>query len=160
MVVAPSTVEVVRSTGGWLFDLTLAGWDVAVLVPDHADSRPLQILGARTVDPSSATPLRDTGRWPEALAVDAELYAANAGVQELVRDALAQCVEVRLWDGDAPPDSPVGTATIQHRLSIAARAFKAQALEAAAEPVVAVEVMESFRGSLRPPLDVDPVPVA
>ena len=49
-VVAASVVDVVRFAGGWLFDRSMAGWDVTVLVADHPDDRPLQILGAQMLD--------------------------------------------------------------------------------------------------------------
>jgi len=44
-VVAADVVDVVKFAGGWLFDRAMAGWDVTVLVADHPNDRPLQILG-------------------------------------------------------------------------------------------------------------------
>ena len=160
VVVAPSTVDAIRAAGGWLFDLTLSGWDVGVLVPDHEDCRPLRILGARPIDPASAEPVPASGRWPDALAVDAGLFATNARTRELVWDAIAGGSKVRLWDNSAPPESPLATEAIHHRLSHAARAFKAQALAAADEPDIVVEVIESFRASVGPRPGVAPMPVA
>ena len=49
-VVASSVVDVVRFAGGWLFDRAMAGWDVTVLIADRPDDRPLQVLGAQTLD--------------------------------------------------------------------------------------------------------------
>ena len=49
-VVASSVLDVVRFAGGWLFDRSMAGWDVTVLLSERADDRPLQILGAQTMD--------------------------------------------------------------------------------------------------------------
>ena len=49
-VVAADVADVVKFAGGWLFDRAMAGWDVTVLVADHPDERPLQILGAQIVD--------------------------------------------------------------------------------------------------------------
>ena len=51
-VVASSVVDVVRFAGGWLFDRAMAGWDVTVLLTDRRPprDRPLQILGAQTLD--------------------------------------------------------------------------------------------------------------
>src|ERR1700740_2011308 len=49
-VVAADVADVVKFAGGWLFDRGLAGWDVPVLVADHPDERPLQILGVQIVD--------------------------------------------------------------------------------------------------------------
>ena len=45
-VVAADVADVVKFAGGWLFDRAMAGWDVTVLLVDHPDERPLQILGA------------------------------------------------------------------------------------------------------------------
>ncbi|HWF27336.1 MAG TPA: hypothetical protein VG327_02980, partial [Mycobacterium sp.] len=47
-VVAASTVDVVQSAGGWLYDRVMAGWEVTVLLPHSCDSRSLRILGVRT----------------------------------------------------------------------------------------------------------------
>jgi hypothetical protein len=44
-VVASSVVDVVKFAGGWVFDRSMAGRDVAVLLTDHPDDRPLHILG-------------------------------------------------------------------------------------------------------------------
>ncbi|MGA8547342.1 MAG: hypothetical protein WB785_19075, partial [Mycobacterium sp.] len=49
-VVAANVADVVRFAGGWLFDRAMAGWDVTVLLVDHPDERPLQILGAQILD--------------------------------------------------------------------------------------------------------------
>ncbi len=31
-VIAPSVIDAVQFTGGWLFDRVMAGWDVTVLI--------------------------------------------------------------------------------------------------------------------------------
>jgi hypothetical protein len=49
-VVAFDIAGVVRLIGGWLYDRRAAGWDVSVLAPQHTDTGPLQILGARAAD--------------------------------------------------------------------------------------------------------------
>lgn len=49
-VVANSVVDVVRSAGGWLYDRVAAGWEVTVLLPQHGDTRPLQILGVHALE--------------------------------------------------------------------------------------------------------------
>jgi hypothetical protein len=59
-VIASSLAEVVRYAGGWLFDQAMAGWDVAVLTADHADPRPLRILGARAYASAPADVSEDT----------------------------------------------------------------------------------------------------
>jgi hypothetical protein len=134
--------DAVRSAGGWLFDQVIAGWSGTVLTTDHADPRPLRILGAGAVDLESALGAPGWGLRPDAIAVDADLCESDPRVGRLVCAALADGVsDVRLW-GAGTGD---GSRLIQHRLSVAARAFKAQALAAAAaaDPI---EATEAFRG--------------
>jgi hypothetical protein len=65
--------EVVRCAGGWLFDQVMAGWDVTALTTDHADSRPLRILGARSVNLECGLPSLVRGPRPQAIALCASL---------------------------------------------------------------------------------------
>jgi hypothetical protein len=144
-VVAPSIVEVVRCAGGWLFDRVMAGWDVTVLVADDGDDRPLQILGAETADLETALVSGLAGPHPHALAVAAELYRRDERVRDGVRKALESGqTEVTLW-GETWPAELDRVGSVEHRLSVAARAFKAQALVAASAPVDHIELTEMFR---------------
>jgi hypothetical protein len=147
-IVAPSIIEVVRCAGGWVFDRVMAGWDVTVLVADSSDDRPLQILGAETADLETAlvSGLAGlTGPRPHALAVAADLYGRDARVRQGVRDALESGqTEVTLW-GDTWPAELDRVDSVEHRLSVAARAFKAQALAAASAPVDRIAFTETFR---------------
>jgi hypothetical protein len=146
-VVAPSLVEVVRLTGGWLFDQVMAGWDVWVLTADHTDARPLRILGARAVDLDCALSYPVRGPRPEAIAVHADLYRSDPRVRQMVLEALKEgLADVRLWGDRRPAGLDGGAGSVRHRLSVAARAFKAQALAAAAAPIDPGEVTEVFRG--------------
>jgi hypothetical protein len=155
-VVAPCTVAVVRHAGGWLFDRAMAGWDATVFVVDHDDRRPLRILGASITDLESALTSPPGEPGPQAIAVEAGLYASDGRVRRLVREALdGGLTEVKIWGDDWPADLEGEGESVQHRLSTAARAFKAQALAAAAAPVDSIDVTETFRGG-RPRL----VPVA
>lgn len=130
MVASPSKTEVVRHTGGWLFDHVMAGWDVTVLAPDDGDSRALEILGVRPIDLETALACRFRGRRPEVIAVDAGLYDSNRRIRNrLVRTLEEGVSEIRIWSGGTAAAAP-GSATVRHRLSTAARAFKAQALTA------------------------------
>ncbi|WP_099021078.1 hypothetical protein [Mycolicibacterium palauense] len=145
-VVAPSVAEVVRVAGGWLFDRVMAGWDVTVLVDGGADDRPLQILGADTGDLESALAGGLQAPRPHALAVSAELYARDTRIRKGVRDALAAGqTEVTMWGESWPEELRGSVDTVEHRLSVAARAFKVQALAAAAEPIDAIGFSEIFR---------------
>jgi hypothetical protein len=159
-VVAPTTVRVVQFAGGWLFDRVMAGCDVTVHVTDHADSRPLEILGAQVVDLARTLAGRGRMCFPHTLAVDGDLLSADDRVRLLVRTAAGMSqTEVRLW-GDACPAELDGEASeVCHRLSVAARAFKAHALVAADAPTGLVDLTEAFRSRLPAATDTrDPVP--
>ncbi len=162
-VVAPSATEVIRHAGGWLFDRTTAGWEVTVLVSDHADVRPLRILGATVLDleQSLATPVHDT--WPTAVAVAAQTYRSDARVRDGVLECLDRgLTEVAVWGADLPAELDQRVGPARHRMSMAARAFKSCALTAAGLPAEVVGSSEVFRtGELRPSTyrcEVDLVP--
>ncbi|MBC7304352.1 MAG: hypothetical protein H5T78_25830 [Nocardia sp.] len=144
-IVAPNAVEVVRYAGGWLFDRTTAGWEVTVLVDDHCDIRPLQILGATVLDieESLAAPEHDT--WPQSVALPTQMFA-DSRVREGILDCLdKRSAEVSLW-GDALPAECAGRVKLTHRrVSRAARAFKACALATAGFPAEEVGPTEVFR---------------
>jgi hypothetical protein len=163
VVIAPDLAAAVRCAGGWLFDRVMAGWDVSVLSSDDTNPRPLRILGARSLDVDKASRVPPGRPWPQALAVDARLYAANERVQEMVREALRSgTTEVRLWDETAGPTPARPGAPVQYRRSLAARAFKAQAMAAADLPFDALAMTELFHTGQpgRPPRTPDRAPAA
>jgi hypothetical protein len=151
-------VEVVRSAGGWLFDQVMAGWDVTVLTSDDSDSRPLQILGARVRDLETTLALPVLGPCLSAVAVRADLYDSDPRVRRMVLTAFDEgLAEIRFWGDLRPEDLDGGADPVRHRLSVAARAFKAQALAAAAAPAGPNADIEVFRrGDIRHP---SPIPV-
>jgi hypothetical protein len=125
-------VDVVRSAGGWLFDEVMSGWDVTVLTADHGDSRPLEILGVRVRDLETMLALPVLGPCLQAVAVRADLYESDERVRRMVLTAFDEGdAEIRFW-GDVSEDPRAAADPLSHRLSLAARAFKAQALAAAA----------------------------
>ena len=136
--------RVVRYAGGWMFDLVMAGWDVAVHITDPTDARPMHILGAHPVPLDRSLAALGRVPRPRALAVDAELYRSDAGVRRVVREAVGRLTEVRLWGDDRPADLDGRTGSVSHQLSVAARAFKAQALAAVAVPADAMDPTEMF----------------
>lgn len=147
---APSVAEVVRYAGGWLFDQVMAGWDVTAMVADHADARPLHILGASTVDLESALASQALDLRPQAIAVAADLYRADPRVRQRVLDTLDSGQAVTLWGDSLPTELAQNYSSMQHRLSAAARAFKAQALVAASVELDSVGATETFcNGGLR-----------
>ncbi len=151
-VVASGVVDVVRFAGGWLFDRAMAGWDVTVLLTDladHPDERPLQILGAQTLDLEDALASVETRPRPQALAAAADLLGCDPRVRRGVLQALDHGVtEVTLWGESWPAELDDSVGLVQHRLSMAAQTFKAQALAAAASPASSIGLTETFRSGL------------
>ena len=151
-VVAASVVDVVRFAGGWLFDRAMAGWDVTVLLADLADDRPLQILGAQTMDLEQALASVDTRPRPQALAAAADLFGCDSQVRQGVLHALDHGVtEVTLWGESWPSELDESVGLVQHQLSTAAQIFKAQALAAALNicvPETSIGQTELFRSGL------------
>lgn len=137
-------MDVVRFTGGWLFDQVMAGWDVTVLTTDHTDPRPLRILGAHAVDLEYALARAIHGPCLQAIAVSADLYDADARVRRMVQSLGEGPADIRFWSGRWPEHLGGRADPVRHRLSVAARAFKAQALTAAALAVDGDEVSEVF----------------
>ena len=143
-VVSPSVAEVVRNAGGWLVDRVMAGWDVTVLIAGtDGDVRPLQILGVAIGDLETAVQMWEGRPHPQTVAVAADLFVSDARVREGVLGALDQgMTEVTLWGESWPQELDSTVDFVQHELSAAARAFKAQARAAAgeSEPVDRTEV--------------------
>jgi hypothetical protein len=147
---------VVHSAGGWLFDQVMAGWDVTVITADHCDSRPLEILGARARDLETILALPVQGPCLQAIAVRADLYESDARVRRMVLAAFDEGrAEVRFWGGPRPQGRDGRAGPLSHRLSAAARAFKAHALAAAAAPADPADDIEVFcRGEVSRPSPV------
>ncbi len=123
----------------------MAGWEVTVAVADPKDVRPIRILGANTVDLESAlsSPI---GPMPESIAVSADLYEADSRIREGMIDALDNgLTRIAVWGDALPSDLDRKFDSIQHQLSLAARAFKSHALAAASVPSTAPGVVEQFR---------------
>ncbi|BBZ47748.1 hypothetical protein MPRM_50290 [Mycobacterium parmense] len=151
--VAANVVDAVRFAGGWLFDRSMAGWDVTVLLPDHAagrhEVRPLHILGAGVLDLEEALRSVDFRPRPQALAAAADLFGCDSRVRQGVLQALDQGVtEVTLWGEDWPAELDDSVGLVQHRLSTAARTFKSAALAAAALRPESIGHSETFRSGL------------
>jgi hypothetical protein len=135
LVVSASTADVVRYIGGWLFDQVMAGRDVAVLTADPGDPRPLRILGARAYHLEAV--LADTclSLWSRDVAVQRDLYEADARVRRLARETLdTSRTDVLLWGAAWPQDPSAAVGMKRYRASVAARAFRIHALAAAESP--------------------------
>ncbi len=143
-VVAPTVLDAVRHAGGWVYDRVMAGWDVTVLVGSDEDVRPLEILGAVALDLDSVLESWQQRAHPQTVAVSAGLFDRDERVRSGVLGALDQgATEVTLWGEPLPAELDSSVDSVEHRLSAAARAFKAQALAAcgaADEPVGQIEI--------------------
>ena len=154
-IVALSVADVVTFAGGWVFDRVMAGWDVTVLIAGGEDVRPIHILGADTLDLETALGMWAQRPHPNTLAVSADLFARESRIRRGVLEALEHgTTEVTLWGESWPSELERAVDTVQHPLSAAARAFKAQALNALPEPTGAVGSTEVFRSGVRNALSV------
>ncbi|OBK14136.1 hypothetical protein [Mycobacterium asiaticum] len=141
-VIATSPGDVVQTTGGWLFDRVMAGWQVHVFLPGGGTAQPLRILGVQVLDLESA--LDPSGPMSQSLAVSAEAFTAHECVRERVRKALDnRLTEVALWGQGWPLGVDRGLVRTQYQLSAAARAFKGQALRAAGIPYQSIDPTET-----------------
>jgi hypothetical protein len=159
--IAPTAADAVQHAGGWLFDQVLAGWDVTVIVPELTDHTPLQILGVRPHGLEPALAYRADGSCLSAIALSAAMLDTDERIRHMVLAAVETGLpELRVWgagDGTGtgtaagiPTEVAQRSAPVAHRLSAAARAFKAQALAAAAIRGEEPETTEVFRrGELR-----------
>ncbi|WP_319453300.1 MULTISPECIES: hypothetical protein [unclassified Mycobacterium] len=144
-VLAASVADVVWCAGGWLYDRAVMGWDVEVAVAECPDDRPLHILGARLVELDHVLGKASPAGVPDALSVSVGLYERDARVQRYTTKEIgSNRTEVTLWGRDWPTELS-RLRPVEHRLSLAAQAFKAQAMAAAGESPDLGGVAESFR---------------
>jgi hypothetical protein len=133
-VVARSVPEVVKFAGGWIVDRVMAGWDVTVLISADQDTRPLEILGVETYDLEAALEDGSDRPHPQTVAVAADLFVSDDRVRRGVLLALdSGLTEVTMWGEQWPEELDSTIGSVHHRLSGAARAFKALALAASAD---------------------------
>jgi hypothetical protein len=148
-VMGTSVADVIRSAGGWLCDRAMSGWDVTVLVSGHPDDRPLRVLGAAMLDLESALTTTIAEPLPHTLVVAADLYRHDARVRDVVAKAIdRKLTEVVVWGENWPAELSGRTCIAQHRLSAAARSFKAHALTAASLPCEVIPYELFHRGDL------------
>jgi hypothetical protein len=159
-VVAPTVLDAVKFAGGWIYDRVMAGWDVTVLVGADEDVRPLAILGAAVCDLETVLASWEDRPHPQTVAVAADVFGSDSRVHQHVLNALEQgATEVTLW-GERLPAELDESVDVQHRLSAAARAFKAQALAAANDPQPAVGPTETFRCGTMASVAADLIPAS
>lgn len=161
-VVAPTVLDAVKFAGGWVYDRVMAGWDVTVLVGNDEDVRPLEILGAEVRDLESVLESWEDRPHPQTIAVAADLLERDDRLRQGVLNALEQgATEVTLWGERLPAKLDSSVDSVQHQLSAAARAFKAQALAAANDSdVAAVDDTETFRCGMMASVAADLIPAS
>ncbi|MFZ0904115.1 MAG: hypothetical protein WAN71_09605 [Mycobacterium sp.] len=144
-VVAHDVGELVDFAGGWMCDRALAGWDLSVALPEPYDLRPLQIIGVTTLLSHQRFAAINDGDTTTSIAVTPGIVENNDHIRGVVLRALDQpAIEVTFWGPSIPSDLHGQLARRQYRLSGAARAFKAQALAAAAVPAAAISPTEDL----------------
>jgi hypothetical protein len=159
-VVAPTVLDAVKFAGGWVYDRVMAGWDVTVLIGGDEDVRPLEILGAEVRDLESVLASWEERPNPQTIAVAADLFQRDDRLRQGVLSALDQgATEVTLWGKALPAELDSSVDSVQHQLSAAARAFKAQAL-AAANDSASVGDTETFRCGMMASVAADLIPAS
>jgi hypothetical protein len=156
-VIAVDVTDTVRSAGGWLFDRSMAGWDVNVFVADPSAALPLQILGLRSRELTAAAGLGDPEHEPEypvGLAIATAALAVDPDLRDHVSAALRTgLTEVAAWGDGCAHALGAEVEPVRYRLSDAARAFKGHALRAVGDrdvQDVTVDTTETlFRGGYR-----------
>lgn len=161
-VIALDVAGLVQAAGGWLYHRVATGWQVRVAVPPQQNLRPLQILGVATVDLEtelSATVGKPAG---QGLAVVADADGADPRIRQRVQLALRRSLtEVILWGEGWPVAVNHRLSAVRHVPTAAGRAFKRQALLAAAVADARADTPELFRSDQKRclPADSDLVPV-
>jgi hypothetical protein len=142
--------ELVASAGGWICDRIQAGWDVSVAVTEPHNLRPLQILGiTNVVTDQEFESLSDRGEVA-AIAFAAEAFDRDELLRLRVLKALDQGpTEINIWGTTLPFGLEGRVHRLQHRLSIASRAFKAHAVAAASIPGANIGATEDLYCSVR-----------
>lgn len=147
-IAASDVDELVASAGGWMYDRIQAGWDVSVTIAEPRDLRPLQILGATTVVTEHGFESLNNRGGTAAIAFASEAFDHNELLRGEVLKALEQAgTEVTIWGATIPNQLEGRIHRLQHRLSLAARAFKAHAVAAAPIPDADISATEDLYSS-------------
>lgn len=143
LVLANDGADAVEAAGGLLFDRASAGWIVDVRTALPVEDTAFRILGVPVGTLADAAEAIE--EWPDALVVSGKLHSQDAAVRDLFRKATSHTgTEVAMWGGRWPRDLGRGVVRVQHRLSLAAVAFKSHAMTAAGLPPEA-DAAEEFR---------------
>lgn len=147
VVLCDSVADAISAAGGWLFDRGLAGCEAIVLVTDHTDDRALRIVGAQAIELHTPQASEVLSARPDTLVVAAELFCHDLRVRQGVLEAIDEGLTKVMICGDSWPTEFEGLGTsVQHRLSIAAQAFKKEALAALGASSDLAGLVEMFCG--------------
>lgn len=147
VVLCEGVSDVVRAAGGWLFDRSLAGCEVNVLLTDGPNDRALRILGAHAIELDSAMASEVLSLRPDILAVAGDLFQRDARVRHSVLETIdSGLTHVMMWGDEPPPEFDGLVKPVEYRPTIAARAFKESALAAAGASQDSSGHIETFRG--------------
>ena len=147
-VLAPNARHVVEHAGGWLFDRAMSGWEVTVALTDVSDVAPLRILGATVLEWEGPLAVPMHHRFPNVLAVDPELLATDDRIRVGLLESLRRGLfEVVLWDQTLPAGFDELAGRKEYELSVAALAFKRQALTMVGATIDSLRPTERFRGT-------------
>lgn len=145
VVVCEKVCTVIDAAGGWLFDHGLAGCEATALVAEHSDDRALRIVGARAIElhtPRASAVLRAR---PDTLVVAPDLFRHDERVHQAVVQAINHGLTNVMICGDSSVTAFNGLgASVQHGLTLAARAFKKEALAALGASSIPVGPVETF----------------
>lgn len=154
MVLTGDTPDTIVSAGGLIFDRAAAGWDVDVYGPHAVDDRAFRILGVRTpVLQCDIDWTNDT----DCVVVAGSLYEKDRTTRRLFQKAATMDgTEAALWGADWPSELGPGMGVVEHRLSLAALAFKSEAMKAVglSAPCAQTEAFHSgrYRAEIAAPL--------
>lgn len=142
-IISDNVSDLVLHAGGWIYDRVTAGWEVTVTLPLGADPRPVRILGA------APTVLDVTGHHLRAcrpaIATSVDFCRRNDELAKVLEAAARDEIEVTLWGEVGFEIDSTASVPVSHQLSVAARAFKRQALTACGGHPLQVCRHESFR---------------
>lgn len=154
VVLAGEAPDTIASAGGLIFDRAAAGWDVDVHLPEDIDDRAFRILGVRT---SLLRHGADGTSQPDCILIAGSLYQEDRTTRRLFQKAATtDGTEAALWGADWPMELGPGIGVVEHRLSLAALAFKSEAMKAAGltAPCALTEAFHSgnYRAEIAAPL--------
>lgn len=123
----------------------MAGWDVAVVLAEPAETRALRILGVEVVLDLQSALSSSYGPMPHSVLVSPRLYESDVRIREGALEALGDWEnEIELLGNVIPDGTDREFVAREYRMSSAARAFKSHALAALSRSDDAVDSCERF----------------